>query len=97
MLPIAAAAAPPTIAIPIRPSTNNSKHTQTKNNYSQKQHKNLNNHAGKLSTYTQTEGNETKDWFRGLSVSGLFYSSRGIRLHRSVWTHQTYMMYDCQY
>jgi len=67
MLPIAAAAAPPTIAIPIRPSTNNSTHTQTKNNYNQ-QHKNLNNHAGKLSTNTQTEENETKDWFRGLSV-----------------------------
>jgi len=39
---------------------------KTTHNYNQQQHKNLNNHARTLLTYSQTKANKTRAWFSGL-------------------------------
>jgi len=38
----------------------------TKHNYNQQQHRNLNSQTRELLTYEQTEPNETKAWFKGI-------------------------------
>jgi len=39
---------------------------KTRHSYNQQQHKNLNNHARTLLTYSQTKANKTRGWFSGL-------------------------------